>query len=172
MNRSEKSEVIGSLRKIFDESTMVVVAHQKGLSVAEVTNLRAKMRDAGASFKVTKNRLTRLALDGSKFAHLIEMFKGPTAIAYSKDPIAAAKVAVEFAKGNDKLVILGGGIEEKTLDATAVDTLAKLPSLDGLRGRIVGMIVTPATRLATLAQAPAGQIARVIKAYSEKDKAA
>ncbi|MEQ8165889.1 MAG: 50S ribosomal protein L10 [Alphaproteobacteria bacterium] len=172
MNRSEKGELVGSLKNIFEGAKLVVVTHQQGLSVAEVTDLRARMRDAGAGFKVTKNRLTRLALDGSKFAHLTDFFKGPTAIAYSADPVAAAKVAAKFAKENDKLVILGGALDEQTLDASGVSALAELPSLDELRGKIVGMIATPATRLATLAQAPASQVARVLSAYAQQGEAA
>ena len=130
------------------------------------------MRKAGASFKVTKNRLTRLALEGTQFAYLSDLFKGPTAIAYSEDPVAAARIAVQFAEGNDKFQILGGGLSEQALDVSAVTALAKLPSLDELRGRLVGMIQTPATRIAGVTQAPAGQLARVLAARAEQGGAA
>src|SRR5690606_30632330 len=126
----------------------------------------------GASFKVTKNRLTRLALDGTKFQPLADLFTGPTAIAYSSDPVAAAKATVEFAKTNEKLVILGGVLDAQTLDAAGINALATLPSLDELRARLVGMIQTPATRIAGVLQAPAGQLARVMGAYAAKDEAA
>ena len=130
------------------------------------------MRNAGASFKVTKNRLTRLALKGTKFEHLSDLFKGPTGIAYSDDPVAAARVAVKFADDNEKFVVLGGGLDEQALDVSAVTALAKLPSLDELRGKLVGMIQTPATRIAGVTQAPAGQLARVISARAEQGEAA
>jgi large subunit ribosomal protein L10 len=130
------------------------------------------MRGAGASFKVTKNRLTRLALKGTKFEHLSDLFKGPTGVAFSDDPVAAARVAVKFADDNDKFVVLGGGLDEQALDVSAVTALAKLPSLDELRGKLVGMIQTPATRLAGVTQAPASQLARVISAHVEQGEAA
>lgn len=130
------------------------------------------MRDAGASFKVTKNRLTRLALKGTKFEPLTDLFTGPTGIAYSDDPVAAAKVAVEFAEKNDLLKILGGCMDQQVLDVSAVNSLAKLPSLDELRGKLVGMVQTPATRIAGILQAPGGQLARVLNAYSSRDEAA
>ena len=137
-----------------------------------MTELRGQMRDAGASFKVTKNRLTRLALDGTKISDLSKLFDGPTAIAYSGDPVTAAKVAVNFAKENEKLVVLGGTYDGEILDVDAVTTLAKLPSLDELRGRILAMISTPATRIAGILQAPAGQVARVISAHAASQESA
>jgi large subunit ribosomal protein L10 len=172
VDRAQKSELVASLHEKFLEAGLVVVTHNNGLTVAEITALRRKIRDAGASFKVTKNRLTRLALAGTKFENLDSHFIGPTAIAYSKDPVAAAKVVVDFAKGNEKLVILGGGLGSSKLDVEGVKALATLPSLDELRARLVGMIQTPATRIAGVLQAPGGQVARVLAAYAKKDEAA
>jgi large subunit ribosomal protein L10 len=150
----------------------MVVTNQSGLTVAESSDLRRQMRDAGASFKVTKNRLARLALDGTKFADLSPLFKGPTAVALSEDPVAAAKVVVKFAKDNDKLVIVGGALDDQVLDIDRISALAALPSLDELRAMIVGMLSTPATRIARVLSAPGGQVARVVAAYSEKGEAA
>lgn len=171
MDRSQKEKQVEELREIFAGAQLLVLAQQSGLSVAEATDLRAKMREAGARFKVTKNRLARLAIEGTKFAELAEQFKGPTAIAYSEDPVAAAKVAVNFAKDNDKLVIIGGALNEKVLEVGEVDNLAKLPSLDELRGKLVGLLQAPATKVAGVLQAPAGQLARVFGAYGSKDAA-
>ena len=172
MDRTQKEELVASFNEAFSETTLVVVTSQNGLSVAQSTELRREMRNAGASFKVTKNRLTRLALKGTKFEHLSDLFKGPTGIAYSDDPVAAARVAVKFADDNDKFVVLGGGLDEQALDVSAVTALAKLPSLDELRGKLVGMIQTPATRIAGVTQAPAGQLARVVSARAEQGEAA
>ena len=159
------------MNKLFGDNHLVVVAHQTGLTVAESSDLRRQMRDAGAEFKVTKNRLTRLALEGTKFEGIKDLFKGPTAIAVSADPVAAAKVTVEFAKKNDKLVVLGAGFGDEILDVDGVKALASLPSLDELRGKIVGLLQAPATKVAGVLQAPAGQLARVIGAYASKDAA-
>jgi len=145
-----------------------VVTHYSGLSVAEMEDLRGQMRSAGASFKVTKNRITRLALEGTKFQGIADLFSGPTAIAYSDDPVAAAKIAVKFSKENDKFVVMGGALGEDVLDLASINALAALPSMDELRGKIIGMINTPATRIAGVLQAPAGQIARVIGAHSSQ----
>ena len=172
MDRTQKEELVASFNDAFSKATLVVVTSQNGLSVAQSTELRREMRNAGASFKVTKNRLTRLALKGTKFEHLSDLFKGPTGIAYSDDPVAAARVAVKFADDNDKFVVLGGGLDEQALDVSAVTALAKLPSLDELRGKLVGMIQTPATRIAGVTQAPAGQLARVVSARAEQGEAA
>jgi large subunit ribosomal protein L10 len=150
-------------------ASVVLVAHYKGLTVAEITDLRGKMRQSGAGFKVTKNKLTQLALKSTPFEQLSKMFVGPTAIAYSSDPVAVAKVLAEFAKANEKLVLLGGAFGERLLDAKDVMALSKMPSLDELRAKIVALIQTPARRIATIVQAPAGQIARVIGAHSRKD---
>ena len=171
MDRTQKEELVTSLRSTFEENAVVVVAHYTGLTVAEMGDLRAQMREAGAGFKVTKNRITRLALEGTKFAGLSDMFTGPTAIAYSSDPVAAPKIAVKFAKANEKLVVLGGGFGEDMLDQNGVKALASLPSLDELRGKIVGLLQAPATKVAGVLQAPAGQVARVIGAYSQSEAA-
>jgi len=172
VDRGEKRELVAALNKVFQETSTVVVGHYTGLTVAELTQLRNGMSAAGASFKVTKNRLTKLALDGTPCQPITDLFTGPTAIAYSKDPVAAAKAAVEFAKKNDKFVLLGGVMGGTRLDSNGIKALAALPSLDELRGRLVGMIQTPATRIAGVLQAPAGQVARVIGAYATKGEAA
>ena len=172
MDRNQKTELVATLHERFSDAGLVVVAHNQGLTVAEITDLRNKVRKAGASFKVTKNRLTRLALAGTKFEPISNLFTGPTTIAYSKDPVAAAKVVVDFAKSNEKLVILGAGLGSNVLNADGVKALATLPSLDELRGKILGMLQTPATRIAGVLQAPGGQIARVIAAHARKDEAA
>jgi large subunit ribosomal protein L10 len=172
VDRNQKTELVASLHERFTDAGLVVVAHNQGLTVAEITDLRTKVRKAGASFKVTKNRLTRLALAGTKFESISDLFTGPTTIAYSKDPVAAAKVVVDFAKSNDKLVILGAGLGSNVLNVDGVKALATLPSLDELRGKILGMLQTPATRIAGVLQAPGGQVARVLAAYAKKDEAA
>lgn len=172
MDRSQKQDLVSSLRATLDQAALVVVTHYSGLTVAELTDLRMKMRQAGAGYKVTKNRLARLALEGTRFKELSPLFKGPTGIAYSKDPVAAAKVAVAYAKDNDKLAILGGSLDEKSLDVDGVKTLATLPSLDEQRAILLRLITTPATRIAGVVQAPAAQLARVIAAYGAKSEAA
>lgn len=172
MYRDDKENWVASLKRVFEETSLVVVTHYSGLTVAQMTDLRGQMREAGASFKVTKNRLTRLALEGTNFHVLSDMFTGPTAIAYSTDPVAAARVAVKFAKDNEKLVVLGGAYNGQMLDLDSVSALAKLPSLEELRGKLVGMLNTPATRVAGVLQAPAGQVARVIGAYGASKEAA
>ncbi len=168
MERSKKEELVASLRQSLSDTACVVVTHQTGLTVAEVTSLRRQMRAAGASFKVTKNRLARLALAGTPFERLSPMFTGPTAIAYSRDPVAAAKVAVEFANRNDKLQIIGGGLGERQLDVEGVKALASLPSLDQLRAKLIGVLQAPASRIAAVLQAPGSQLARVLDAYAKK----
>jgi len=168
VDRSDKEKLIASLQTTLKGAQLVVVTQQAGLTVAEVTDLRRQMRAAGAGFKVAKNRLTRRALEGTAFQHLASMFKGPTAMAFSRDPVAAAKVAVEFANKNEKLTIVGGGLGEKTLDAAAIKALATLPSLPEIRARLAGTIAAPATRLATVIRAPASQLARVIDAKAKK----
>ena len=171
MDRAEKESMVASLHQTFEDVSIVVVTHYSGLTVAEMGELRDQMREAGAVFKVTKNRLTRRALEGTKYQSLEEMFTGPTAIAYSEDPVAAAKAAVNFSKTNSKLIVLGGALGDEQLDVNAVKSLASLPSLEELRAKIVGMISTPATRIAVVLQAPAGQVARVLGARgaSEED---
>ena len=172
MDRGQKEELVASMHQTFEDSAMVVVTHYSGLTVAELGVLRREMRAAGASFKVTKNRLTRRAIEGTKYSPLSDMFTGPTAIAYSDDPVAPARVAVKFAKSNDKLVVIGGALGEEMLDVTGIQALASLPGLDELRAKIVGMISTPATRIAGILQAPAGQVARVIAAKASEGEAA
>ena len=172
MDRTEKERLVSELNGIFTEAGLVVVTHYKGLTVDEITDLRTEMRKAGAHYKVTKNRLTRRALDGTPYAGLADLFTGPTGIAFSQDPVAAAKVSVDFAKKNEKFVILGAGLGEQILDEAGVKALASLPSLDDLRGKLVGMISTPATRIAGILQQPGGSVARVLSAYAARDDAA
>ena len=172
MNRSEKAEAIAELNQIFKDANLMVVTRQSGLTVQEVTDLRRRIRAAGASYKVAKNRLTLRALEGTPFKALGPMFTGPTAIAYSKDPVAAAKVVSIFAKENEKLSIVGGALGENTLDVAGVQALATLPSLDALRGKIIGLLQAPATKVAGVLQAPAGQLARVFGAYGAKEDGA
>jgi large subunit ribosomal protein L10 len=172
VERAEKRELVTALNKVFQTTGVVVVAHNKGLTVNQVNDLRGRMAQAGATVKVAKNRLAKLALDGTPAAGITDLFKGPTMVAYAADPVSAPKVAADFAKGNDKFVILGGALGKTIMDAAAVKALAELPSLDQLRAKLVGMIQTPATRIAGVVQAPAVQLARVINAYATKDKAA
>jgi len=173
VDRSQKEEQVASLKQTFEESEIVVVTHYIGMTMADMVDLRNRMHEAGASFKVTKNRLTRIALQGTNFESLTDLMTGPTALAYSADPVAAAKAAVNYSKDNEKLVILGGVLNGQVLDVDSVKNLAELPSLDELRGKLIGMINTPATRIAGVLKAPAGQVARVIGAYGVKrDEAA
>ena len=167
MDRTQKQELVETLRQVLADTVCVVVTHQAGLNVAEATQLRRQVRNAGAGFRVTKNRLARRALAGTAFEPLSPLFTGPTAIAFSRDPVAAAKVAVEFANRNDKLTIIGGGLSGQLIDAAGVKELALLPGIDELRGKILGLLVAPATRLARVLQAPAGQVARVLAAHAE-----
>jgi large subunit ribosomal protein L10 len=171
VDRTEKREFVASLATVFAETSFVLVAQNKGLTVADVSELRRRMRAAGATYKVAKNRLATLALDGTRFDGVKPLLKGPTAIAWSTDPVAVAKTAVEFAKTNDKFVVLGGALGTQTLDATGVKALAELPSLETLRAQLLGLIQTPATRIAGILQAPGGQVARVLAAYAKKDEA-
>ncbi len=159
------------MKGVLSGAGSVVVAHYAGLSVAEMTTLRSEMRAAGGTVKVAKNRLVKLALEGTEVDHMKDLFSGPTLIAYAEDPVAAPKAASEFAKKNEKLVILGGAMGATSLDQNGVKSLASLPSLDELRGKLIGMITTPAQRIAMITKAPAGQVARVIGAYSSKEAA-
>jgi large subunit ribosomal protein L10 len=172
VDRAEKRELVTGLNEAFSSAGSVVVAHYAGITVAQMNDLRSKMRAAGGTVKVAKNRLAKIALQGTDSERMQVLFKGQTLIAYSDDPVAAPKVASDFAKANDKLVILGGSMGPTALDANGVKALATLPSLDELRARIVGMISTPATRIAQIVNAPAGQLARVFGAYARKDEAA
>ena len=168
MNRTEKAELIETLQSAFNESSTVVVAHQVGMTVAESGDLRRKMREAGAGFKVTKNRIAKLALKGTRFEDLDSMFTGPTAVGMSQDPVAAAKVIVDYAKGNKKITIIGGSMDGKILDQAGIEALAKMPSLDELRGKLVGLVQAPAAKMARVTQAPAGKLARVIQARADQ----
>jgi large subunit ribosomal protein L10 len=172
VDRTQKQALVETLQHELSGSTCIVVTHQKGMSVAEATQLRRQMRDAGAGFKVTKNRLAKRALEGTEFAGIVPLFTGPTAVAYSRDPVAAAKAAVTFANRNDKLTIVGGGLPGQALDAAAVRALATLPSLDELRSKIIGLIQAPATKLAGLLQAPGAQLARLLAAHAEAEQGA
>jgi large subunit ribosomal protein L10 len=172
VDRAEKRELVTGLNEAFSNAGSVVVAHYAGITVAQMNDLRSKMRAAGGTVKVAKNRLAKIALQGTESEGIQNLFTGQTLVAYSDDPIAAPKVASDFAKGNDKLVILGGSMGSTALNADGVKALASLPSLDELRGRIVGMISTPATRIAQIVNAPAAQLARVFGAYARKDEAA
>lgn len=172
MDRAQKQEMVKALNQVFSDTGVIVVTHYQGMTVAQMNDLRVRMAEAGATFKVVKNRLVKLALEGTDAAGIQDLFQGPTAIAYSEDPVAAPKVAAGYAKENEKLVILGGAMGVDVLDPSGVKTLAELPSLDELRGKLVGMIQTPATRIAGVLQAPAGQLARVMNAYATKSDAA
>lgn len=172
VERAEKREFVASMHDAFANAGAVVVAHYTGLTVSEISAFRAKVREAGGTVKVAKNRLAKIALQGTEAEHMSELFQGQTLVVYSADPIAAPKAAVDFAKSNDKLVILGGAMGPTSLDEGGIKALAALPSLDELRAKIVGMISTPATRIAQVVNAPAGQLARVVGAYSQKDEAA
>ncbi len=171
MDRTEKQAFVASLAAVFAETSFLLVARNDGLTVADVSDLRRRMRGAGATYKVAKNRLATLALDGTRFQGVKPLLKGPTALAWSRDPVAVAKTAVEFARTNEKFVVLGGALGTQTLNAEGVKALAELPSLETLRARLLGLIQTPATRIAGILQAPGGQIARVLAAYAKKDEA-
>jgi large subunit ribosomal protein L10 len=168
VDREQKAQAVAALKDLFSSAGVVVLTHNNGLTVAEVTQLRRKMRDAGASFKVAKNRLAQIALRGTTYEPISDLFRGPTGIAYSSDVIAAAKVAVTFAKGNERFVILGGAMGQTRLDPNGVKALAEMPSLDELRGKLVGLLQAPATKIAGVLQAPGSKLARVFAAYGAK----
>ena len=171
MDRAQKAAAVAELKQTFSEVGVVVVTRNLGLTVAQSTDLRNKMRADGATYKVSKNKLAKIALDGTDYLSLGDMLTGPVGLASSSDPVAAAKVAVDFAKTNDKLEIVGGAMGATALDANGVKALATMPSLDELRAKIVGLLVAPATKLATVTQAPAAQLARVFGAYGAKEAA-
>lgn len=171
MDRSQKTDAVAELNANFQAVGVVVVTRNLGLTVAQSTVLRGKMRDAGATYKVSKNKLAKIALEGTDYAGLGDLLTGPVALATSVDPVAAAKAAIDFAKTNDKFEIVGGAMGSQMLDAEGVKALAALPSLDELRAKLVGLLVAPATKIATITQAPAAQIARVLSAYAEKEAA-
>jgi large subunit ribosomal protein L10 len=168
VDRAEKQELITALNTAFQDTGVIVVAHYAGLTVAQMTDLRRRMREAGGQVKVAKNRLVKLALRGTPAEGIADLFKGPTCIAYSKDPIAAARIAVKYSKENDKLVILGGAMGTNPLDAKGVQALAELPSLDELRAKIVGLLNAPATKVVRVLNEPGAKLARVVQAKSEK----
>ncbi|WP_068314124.1 50S ribosomal protein L10 [Polycladidibacter hongkongensis] len=172
MERTEKQKFVADFNEVLSSTGVAVVAHYAGLSVSQMTQLRAEAREAGGTVKVAKNRLVKLALQGTDLEHISDLFKGPTVIVYSDDPVAAPKVAAKFAKDNEAFSILGGALGTTNLDTAGVNALAAMPSLDELRGKLVGMLQTPATRMAMVTSAPAGQLARVFNAYAEKDQAA
>ncbi len=171
MERAEKKEVVASLHEVFVKTSVVVVAHYSGLTVAQMQTLRKQMKQAGARVQVAKNRLAQIALKGTDVASVGALLKGPALIAYSDDPVAAPKVAVAFAKDFEKFVLLGGAMGKTALDPEGVKSLATMPSLDELRAKIVGLIQAPATKLAQLSTAPAAKLARVFGAYAAKDAA-
>ena len=171
MERAEKREVVTALHDVFAKTGVVVVAHYAGLTVADMTKLRSEMRDAGGRVKVAKNRLVKLALEGTDAKGIADLLKGPTCLAFSADPVAAPKVAVKFAKANEKFVILGGAMGAQVLDAKGVSSLADLPSLDELRGKLIGLIQAPASKIARTLNEPGAQLARVFGAYGNKQAA-
>jgi large subunit ribosomal protein L10 len=172
VDRAAKQESITTLNGVFKSSNVVVVAHYAGLTVTQMQALRTQARQAGASVKVAKNRLAKIALEGTDVASIAPLLKGPTVIAYSGDPVAAPKVASDFAKANEKFVILGGAMGKTALNPNGVKALASLPSLDELRAKLVGLIVAPATKIAQVVNAPAAKLARVVQAYAAKGEAA
>ncbi len=171
MDRSQKTDAVAALNATFNEVGVVVVTRNLGMTVEQTTALRVKMREAGASFKVSKNSLAKLAIADTDYAGIGDMLTGPVALATSVDPVAAAKVAVEFAKTNDKLEVIGGSMGSQLLDADGIKALASMPSLDELRGKLVGLVQAPATKIAQLVVAPAGKVARVFGAYVAKEAA-
>jgi len=172
VDRAGKKELVSTMNQVFKDTGAIVVAHYSGLTVAQMQRLRKEMKAAGASVKVAKNRLVKIALEGTDVASIGTLMKGPTILAYSKDPVAAPKVAVAFAKSHDKLVILGGAMGTTALNPDGVKALATMPSLDELRAKLVGLLVAPATKIAQLQTAPAAKLARVFGAYAKRDEAA
>ena len=168
MSRAQKQAEIQELNERFERDETIIITHYSGLSVAEITDLRAQLRAEGASLKVTKNTLAKIAIKGTKFEETTDLFSGPTAVASSQDPVAAAKAVHKYAKDNDKLIIIGGAMGSQVLDVAGVKALAAMPSLDELRGKLVGLLVAPATKIARVLQAPAQQMVGVTKAYGEK----
>lgn len=171
MDRAQKPIVVKELNRTFNEVNVVVVTRNLGLTVAQSTSLRLKMREGGATYKVTKNSLAKIATKGTVYESISELLTGPVALASSIDPVAAAKIVVEFAKTNDKLEIVGGAMGSTVLDVDGVKALATMPSLDELRAKIVGLVQAPATKVVQIVQAPAGQLARVFGAYAAKEAA-
>ena len=171
MDRAAKSELVTTLHSVFKDTGVVVVAHYAGLTVAQMTNFRQQVKTAGGKVKVAKNRIAKIALKDTDYTGISDLLKGPTVLAYSKDPITAAKIAVSFAKTNDKLVILGGSMGKNVLDAKGVKALAELPSLDELRAKICGLLNAPATKIVRTIAEPGAKLARVIQAKASKEAA-
>ena len=171
MDRAQKSELVAELKQTFSETSVVVITRNLGMTVAQSTNLRNRMREAGASYKVSKNSHALIALEGTPYASIGDMLTGPTALATSSDPVAPAKVVVDFAKTNPKLEIVGGAMGDTLLDENGVRALAELPSLDELRARIIGLVNAPATKIARTLMEPGAQLARVFGAYAAKEDA-
>ena len=171
MDRSQKADLVAELKNVFTETSVVVITRNHGLTVAQSTELRLKMRDAGAQYKVAKNSLALIALDGTRYSPISDLLKGPTALATSGDPVAAAKVAVDFAKTTDRFEIVGGAMGDTLLDANGIKALAALPSLDELRAKIVGLVQAPASKIARTVNEPGAQLARIFAAYGAKEAA-
>ena len=169
MNRTEKQDIVTDLNATFANAASVIVTNYRGIDVSEMDELRGVMRESGARFRVTKNRLAKRAIEGTPYSGLSDMFTGPTAIAYSDDPVAAAKATVAYAKKNDKLIVVGGAMGDNLLDEAGVKTIAALPSLDEIRAKLIALLNTPATQIAAVLQAPAGQLARVLAAQGSKE---
>ena len=168
MRRSQKEELVSTLKKDLEKSNLLIVTHYSGLNVKEIEDLRSKMREVGVKFRVTKNKITKLALQNTSFENISELFQGPTAVAFSEDSVQAAKIAVNFAKNNEKLKIIGGSFEGKLVDREQVYFLASLPSLDELRAKLVALFQAPAVKISNILTVPANQVARVINAYANK----
>lgn len=169
MNRQNKEQLIKSMRQVFASSSLVVVTHQSGLSVSEVSQLRRKIREGGAGYKVIKNTLARMALSDTNHSDLSKIINGPTALAFSQDPVAAAKIVAEFSRNNDKISIVGGSIGKGIMNANEIESLAKLPSLNELRAGLISLFQLPSTKVAGILQAPASQLVKVFSAYSKKN---
>lgn len=172
MEREQKRELVTSLHQVFSDTGVIIVAHNVGMTVAQTTNFRRQVREVGGTVKVAKNRLVKLALKDTPSEGLSSLFIGPTIIAFAEDPVSVPKVAVKFAEQSDRLVLLGGALGSRILDVEGVKALASLPSLDELRGKLIGLIQAPASKVARVISTPGGQIARVINAYAEKGQAA
>ena len=171
MDRAEKEKLVATMHSVFNETGVVVVAHYAGMTVAQMTEYRSRLKEAGGSVKVAKNRLAKLALKDTQAEGISDLFKGPTCVAYSDDPVTAAKITVNFAKDNKQLVVLGGAMGTTVMDADAVKSLAALPSLDELRGKLVGLLQAPAGKIARVLNEPGTKIARVVQAKSAQDAA-
>jgi large subunit ribosomal protein L10 len=169
VDRAQKRELVTTLNEEWKESGVIVVAHYKGMTVAQMTDFRKRMKEAGGSVKVAKNRLAKQALKDTDVEAISDLLKGQTCVAYSEDPISAAKVSVKYSKENDKLVILGGAMGRTRLDSSGVKALADLPSLDELRGKLIGLLQAPAAKIARILNEPGGMLARVLAAKGAQE---